>query len=55
MTDQQRQEQTARIAKLQNHEANVRQDHLTITGFFTTLEQFEDHAKNLEAAIAALR
>lgn len=36
-----------RIVELQNHEANITQDHMTICGFFTTEEEFAAHADKL--------
>ena len=40
------------LVKLQNHEANIGQDHLSFCGFFTKEQQFADLAKRLEANIA---
>lgn len=39
------------LIPLQNHEANVYQDHLTICGFFTDEQQFSDLAAKLTAQI----
>jgi hypothetical protein len=36
-----------RIISLQNHEKNVNQDHLTITGFMTTIEELINHERML--------
>jgi ribosomal protein S15P/S13E len=43
---------TARVVKLQNHTINWTQDHVTITGFFNTVAEFEKHISYLEGRIA---
>jgi hypothetical protein len=44
MTD----EQVKRLSKAQNHPANVTQDIMTFTAFFTTNEELERHIKYYE-------
>lgn len=41
------------IIKLQNHEANVHQDHMTICAFFKTEQEFANHAAKLRDNIYA--
>ena len=43
-----RAEYTKKIGSLNNHPANLNQDHLTITGFFTTETEFLAHIAKLE-------
>jgi len=40
------------LVELQNHPANISQDHLTICGFFETEEAFRIHAKHLKDEIS---
>ena len=56
MTKERRQELTKRVASLNNHAAiytDLNLDHVTITGFFTSEEEFAKHLLNLERAIGA--
>lgn len=39
------------IVRLQNHPANLTQDHVSICGFFTTEAEFEEHAAYLRENI----
>ena len=41
------------LVELQNHPANINQDHLTISGMFDTVEQFQTLAEKLEHNITA--
>lgn len=40
------------VARLQNHPANINQDHMTICGFFTTAKEFQDHIQWLSEKAA---
>ena len=48
MTKAERAIRVAEVAKLQNHWANVTQDHMTITGFFDTDAEFDRHIEKLQ-------
>mgnify|MGYP003681571041 CR=1 FL=1 len=39
------------LIELQNHKANIDQDHLTICGFFNTDDKFKQHAESLQKNI----
>ena len=39
------------LIKLQNHPANINQDHLTISGMFDTVEQFHSLAEKMKRNI----
>ena len=39
------------LIKLQNHAANINQDHLTISGMFDTVEQFQNLAEKMQRNI----
>ena len=56
MTKERRQELTNQVTSLNNHAAiytDLNLDHTTITGFFTTEDEFAKHLLNLERAIGA--
>jgi hypothetical protein len=48
LTDAERSELVAKVISLQNHPANITQDVVTITGFFTTRAQFARHILHLQ-------
>ncbi len=50
ISNEERSELMKKVIALQNHPANVSRDHVSITGFFTTRDQFEFHLLHLENA-----
>lgn len=47
MTTQEIQNYRSLIGSLNNHSANIHSDHLTITGFFTTIHEYSLHTVKL--------
>lgn len=48
MTKEMKREYQVKVGMLNNHPANIKQDHLTITAFFETEVEFLTHIEKLE-------